>query len=341
MNLAYGIDSIDADTLMNTPYPPARFIVDGLLPYGVNLICGAGKIGKSWLMLDLALKVATGEPLWGMKTEKCDVLYLCLEDTRSRIQDRLQQLVDEAPSNLRFSVMARTLSGGLDRDICDYLYMYPETRLIIIDTLQKIRAEKDKSSGSMYANDYDDISILKNIAGDRNVSILLVHHLRKMPDNSDPFNEISGTTGISGAVDSAFLLKKGKRADDTATLYATGRDIEYQEIHLIFKKMRWILIEIQTVEQIKKMETPNYIYKIVPFMSTRSEWSGSATDLLNELGESTCYSTMVSKMIVRYYYEILRPEGIIFDTKRTNKSRLLILRKRDVSDGGECENGIS
>ncbi len=63
---------------MNTPYPPARFIVDGLLPYGVNLICGAGKIGKSWLMLDLALKVATGEPLWGMKTEKCDVLYLCL-----------------------------------------------------------------------------------------------------------------------------------------------------------------------------------------------------------------------------------------------------------------------
>ena len=76
-------------------------------------------------------------------------------------------------------------------------------------------------------------------------------------------------------------------------------------------------------------------------MSTRSEWSGSATELLEALGEKTYYSTMVSKMIVRYYYEILRPEGIIFDTKRTNKSRLLILKKRDVCDGGECANGIS
>ena len=62
MNFAYGIEAIDADTLMNTPYPPGRFIVDGFLPYGVNLICGAGKIGKSWLMLDLALRVATGAP---------------------------------------------------------------------------------------------------------------------------------------------------------------------------------------------------------------------------------------------------------------------------------------
>ena len=292
-------------------------------------------------MLDLALSIASGEPFLGQNTAKCGVLYLCLEDTLKRIQDRLMKLTDEAPSNLRFAVTAGTLGGGFEEELKNYLHSNPDTKLVIIDTLQRIRSSKSNSSGGIYANDYEDISALKEIAASRNVSILLVHHLRKMPDNSDPFNEISGTTGISGAVDSAFLLKKGKRADDTATLYATGRDIEYQEIHLIFKKMRWILLEIQTIDQIKKMETPNYIYKIVPFMSTRSEWSGSATELLEELGETTCYSTMVSKMIVKYYYEILRPEGITFDTKRTNKSRLLILKKRGVCDGGDCGNGIS
>ena len=121
MRYGCGIEAVDAETLMNSPLPSEHFIVDGLLPYGVNLIGGAGKIGKSWLMLDLALKVATGEPLWDMKTEKCDVLYFCLEDTYCRIQKRLFSLVDEAPPNLRFAVMARPLSCGLDRDICEYL----------------------------------------------------------------------------------------------------------------------------------------------------------------------------------------------------------------------------
>ena len=151
---AQGFSTIDADTLMYKPLPKSSFLVDGLIPQGVNILCGASKIGKSWMVLDLALKVSAGEPVWGIETTKCDVLYLCLEDTYQRIQDRLMKLTDEAPANLRFSVAANSLSGGLDKDIINYLYAYPETKLIIIDTLQKIRAEKDKFSGGLYARAY-------------------------------------------------------------------------------------------------------------------------------------------------------------------------------------------
>ena len=76
-----GFESIDAATLLDKPLPKSKFLVDGLIPQGVHLISGSAKIGKSWLMLDLALKLAAGEPFWGMETVKCGVLYLSLEDT--------------------------------------------------------------------------------------------------------------------------------------------------------------------------------------------------------------------------------------------------------------------
>ena len=118
---AQGFSTIDADTLMDKPLPKSSFLVDGLIPQGVNILCGASKIGKSWLMLDLALKLAAGEPFCGMETTKCGVLYLCLEDTYQRIQDRLMKLTDEVPPNLRFAVTAGTIGNGLDTEISNYL----------------------------------------------------------------------------------------------------------------------------------------------------------------------------------------------------------------------------
>ena len=128
-----GFESIDAATLLDKPLPKSKFLVDGLIPQGVHLISGSAKIGKSWLMLDLALKLAAGEPFWGMETVKCGVLYLSLEDTLARIQSRLMKLTDEAPSNLRFAVTAGTIGNGLDTEIGSYLHTYPDTKLIIIE----------------------------------------------------------------------------------------------------------------------------------------------------------------------------------------------------------------
>ena len=138
------LKTVDADTLLYQPLDKPSFVVDGLIPTGLSLFCGAQKIGKSWLMLKLCLCVSEGRPLWELPTTPGDVLYLCLEDTFYRIQDRLFRLTDEASDRLRFAVASCKLTDGLVGQLEDYLKERPGTRLIVIDTLQKIRtASKD------------------------------------------------------------------------------------------------------------------------------------------------------------------------------------------------------
>lgn len=159
------LKTVDAETLLSTPMSKTMFIVDGLISQGVNVISGASKIGKSWLMLWLGLQVAQGNSIWGLPTPQCDVLYLSLEDTQRRIKDRLYNLTDSAPDNLYFAVTSGLIGGGLEEQITDFLTEHPATKLVIIDTLQKVRDSKGSAGkAGMYGNDYDDISSIKRIA---------------------------------------------------------------------------------------------------------------------------------------------------------------------------------
>ena len=158
------------------------------------------------------------------------MLYLSLEDTQRRIKDRLYNLTDSAPDNLYFAVTSGLISGGMEEQITDFLTEHPATKLVIIDTLQKVRNSKGSAGkAGMYGNDYDDISSIKRIADSFNIAILLVHHLRKLQDSDDPFNDVSGSTGIIGAADTNFILRR-KRSGNAATLLVSGRDVEYQEL---------------------------------------------------------------------------------------------------------------
>ncbi len=225
------LNTIDADTLQSIPYDPLSFVVEDLLPQGLHLLAGAPKIGKSWLALWLCLCAAQGKPLWNFATKPCEVLYLCLEDSFQRIQSRLFDLTEDAPPSLHFAVMAEQLHSGLVEQIEQFLQEHPATGLVVIDTLQRIRAVG--SEANPYASDYRDIGVLKALADRHRIAVLLIHHLRKLNDD-DPMNMISGTTGLSGATDSNFVLRKSKRRENTATLYCTGRDIAYRELSLEF-----------------------------------------------------------------------------------------------------------
>ena len=244
------LKTVDAETLLSTPMSKTMFIVDGLISQGVNVISGASKIGKSWLMLWLGLQVAQGNSIWGLPTLQCDVLYLSLEDTQRRIKDRLYNLTDSAPDNLYFAVTSGLIGGGLEEQITDFLTEHPATKLVIIDTLQKVRDSKGSTGkAGMYGNDYDDISSIKRIADDFNIAVLLVHHLRKLQDSDDPFNDVSGSTGIIGAADTNFILRR-KRSGNAATLLVSGRDVEYQELTLQFNDLVWELVERKNSEDI-------------------------------------------------------------------------------------------
>ena len=127
--------------------------------------------------------------------------------------------------------MSAQLHNGLEQQIEQFLSEHPNTGLVVIDTLQRVRGSGD--NGNPYANDYRDIGALKALADKHRIAILLIHHVRKLKSD-DPMDMISGTNGISGATDTNFVLMKTSRSENTATLYCTGRDIVYRELRLEF-----------------------------------------------------------------------------------------------------------
>jgi len=225
------LHTITAEDLQNRTYDPTPFLVDELIPEGLHILAGAPKIGKSWLALWLCLCVSQGQPLWNFATTQGEVLYLSLEDSFQRIQTRLFDLTEDAPSTLHFAIMADTLKHGLEQQIEQFLTEHPDTKLVVIDTLQRVRSTGNDSN--LYANDYQDIGLLKKLADSRHIAILLIHHLRKLHDD-DPMNMISGSTGLSGAADSTFVLQKSSRLANIASLHCTGRDIPDRTLKLEF-----------------------------------------------------------------------------------------------------------
>ena len=332
------LQTVNADTLLYEPLEKPSFVVDGLIPTGLILFCGSQKIGKSWLMLKLCLCVSQGIPLWDMPTQEGDVLYLCLEDTFCRIQDRLFRLTDEASGRLHFAVASDKLSDGLIVQLEDYLKEYPDSRLIVIDTLQKIRtASKDNA----YASDYGDISLIKDFADRHSLAVIVVHHIRKQND-SDVFNKVSGTTGLTGSADATFVLEQENRASNAAKLYVTGRDTPYQEFTLRFRDCSWELVERKEQEQLAKEAIPDILFRLVDFMQGREGWTGTATELLDALGETGTAANVLTKWMNEYRLDFLLENHIRYDFSRRSSGRMISLaRQEDVEgDGHDDDDGV-
>ena len=328
------LQTVNADTLLYEPLEKPSFVVDGLIPAGLTLFCGSQKIGKSWLMLKLCLCVSQGIPLWDMPTQEGDVLYLCLEDTFCRIQDRLFHLTDEASGRLHFAVASDKLSDGLIVQLEDYLKEYPDSRLIVIDTLQKVRtASKDNA----YASDYGDISLIKDFADRHSLAVIVVHHIRKQND-SDVFNKVSGTTGLTGSADATFVLEQESRASNAAKLYVTGRDTPYQEFTLRFHDCSWELVERKEQEQLAKEAIPDVLFRLVDFMQDKGEWIGTATELLEQMGETGTPPNIMTKRLNEYRASFLSENNIRYGYHRKKGCREISLTRQS-GDGGDGDDG--
>lgn len=231
-----------AAALMAQNLPELYYVVEDFLPQGLVLLASPPKYGKSWLAMQLCLTVSEGQPFLGMPTRRSTCLYLALEDGRQRLQKRLARLGGRAADNraLYFETKAPTLADGLLVYLESFLARHPDCRLVVVDTLQKVRGEGDKA-GSVYAADYADVGALKAFADRFGLCLVLVHHLRKMTDDADPFNRIAGSNGIFGAADAALVLTRAKREDAQTTLDLTGRDVEDKRLVLRFDKdaCRW------------------------------------------------------------------------------------------------------
>ena len=333
------LDTIDADTLLRLPHEPLSFVVEDLLPQGLHLLAGAPKIGKSWLALWLCLQVAQGEPVWNFITQPCEVLYLCLEDSFQRIQSRLFDLTESAPPTLHFAVMAEQIQSGLLDQIEQFLTVHPATGLVVIDTLQRIRSAGNDVSP--YASDYRDIGVLKALADRRRIAILLVHHLRKLSDD-DPMNMISGTTGLSGATDSNFVLRKSKRRENTATLYCTGRDIAYRELSLEFDGDTHIWNLLSDNCELAEQSGGRLTVLLAALLQEQRSVCAPAKALLEKIDPAGMegYSPNSFSHQIRKSVDTLRRSGISVSFRKSNGERLICLKRADGVDDLTAENTV-
>ena len=320
--------------LYEHPLEPMACLVDGLLAPGLYILGGSPKVGKSWMALQLCLAVCGGKAFLGRATREGEVLYLALEDGPQRLHSRALRLADTAPKGLHLCHRAAPIGQGLEQQIEAQLAGHPHIRLVVLDTLQKVRCES--GSGLSYSSDYEDAGALKALADRNGICLLVIHHLRKMADD-DPFNRLSGTNGLAGAADGTLILMRNKRQDGTATLYATGRDIEDVEEGLEFADCRWS--RAVPPEQLKLTLVVNALKKLL----AAGEFQGTATELASRLETQGSYwSPAILSKFLQSHDEALAKCGILLETKRTNSKRLLCLRYEaqigdicDTSDGSD------
>lgn len=328
------LETITAEDLQNRTYEPTHFLVDELIPEGLHILAGAPKIGKSWLALWLCLCVAQGQALWNFATTQGEVLYLSLEDSFQRIQTRLIDLTEDAPPTLHFAIMADTLKRGLEQQIEQFLTEHPDTKLVVIDTLQRVRSTGNDNN--LYANDYQDIGLLKRLADKQHIAILLIHHLRKLHDD-DPMNMISGSTGLSGAADSAFVLQKNARSANAASLHCTGRDIPDRTLKLELDEDDhvWkLLADSKTCSTTSKISMLQIEILLSELLQKEAEISAPAKALLEKIdpaGSEDWTPNSFSHQI-RKSVDTLRQNGILVSFRKSNGERLICLKRVDGAD---------
>ena len=297
--------------LMETRFRVRPAVIDGLLPAGTYLLAGAPKIGKSFLVLQMAYQVSMGEPFLGFSSRQGTVLYLALEDTYERLQKRLAQMTEQDSERLT-----------------DFWSEHTDTVLIIIDTLQRVRG-RTPDNGS-YATDYDTLAGLKEFFDTYGITVLVVHHTRK-EGAEDVFNTISGTNGLMGAADGALILYKDRRTNSDAVLEAVGRDQQQLRLHISFDAAHlcWALIEVETG---RFKEPPNPLVGLVSRLVNEENpsWSGTATELAQCLSEMDSSRSFTPNWIVRtlnvQQENLLRDHGVRYVSYRTKEGKALSLR---------------
>lgn len=235
------------DELARATFDPVRWAIPGILPSGLTILAGRPKLGKSWLVLGWALDVAAGTlVLKRIDINKGITLYLALEDSPRRMQERMHMMLGESPAPHGFNVVTswpRMGEGGIEL-LEDWLDENPDCRLVMIDTFKRFRPiEKGGRNSRLYDLDYDAVQPVAELAQRRNVAIVLVMHTNKT-DPVDPVDLVSGTLGLSGAADGVLVLKR-ERGQADASLFVTGRDVEEQDLALKWEKddlLCWVLL---------------------------------------------------------------------------------------------------
>ena len=242
------IESLTMNELLDLEFKDVTWVVPDVLCEGLTIFAGRPKLGKSWMALDFGLAVsAPGHALGSIACDAGDVLMLALEDSKRRLKSRLRKLCAKPNQRMTLAVSWPRLNDGCIEGIKDWLDRHHDARLVVIDTLVKIRP-RGIATKDAYQADADALTELHRLANDRAIAILVVHHTRKAAAD-DWLDSVAGTTGITGSADLAIVLKR-ERGQADAFLFGTGRDLPDYEIPLKFDEQtcRWRKLEMSGPE---------------------------------------------------------------------------------------------
>jgi AAA domain len=225
-------------------FPPLRYAIPGLVPEGLSLIVGAPKIGKSWWALNTCLAAASGGVALGRIPAGIarPVLYLALEDSDRRLQDRCRQLLEGDAIPPLFEYMTRIGSPGeIIPTLAAWLARHQgEQPYVIVDTLGKVMPLALQGE-STYQRDYRITSELKQFCDDEPGSAIGVNHHDRKAGSVDFVDHVSGTNGLAGGADTILILSRD-RGEAAGLLQVTGRDVPEGEYALTLSQgCRWQL----------------------------------------------------------------------------------------------------
>ena len=315
--LAYGTESVPAvDKIVgpgNIYVATAKRKVFGKV--GIDMIAGPSEI----------LVLADGG---------CNPAWVAADLLSQAEHDKLASpvLVTDSPE------LAKAVQAELEGQIEETLREFPSTGLIFIDTLQMVR-DNTSAKVNAYAQDYKDLSGLKKLADDHGICIFVVHHTRKERDNSNIFNDMTGSTGILGVADTGMILRKDDRFGDCATLCITGRDVEEKKLKMQMRGVRWEITEALSARDLRKERIPDFVFQMADFLLAHGRFRGTVSQLLAAVGNTELKPNLASKHLTRHYSDVLLPLGITYEYRKTAAARLVLLELHDGADGHDGSLG--
>ena len=294
------LSAISAYELQQKVFDEKYYAVKDMIPEGETIIAAPPKTGKSWLVLDMCLKIAEGEPFLSFETNQSDTLYLALEDGDSFEQERLNIVLDgkQAPNNFHLvfsNVMP--MNEGFLLQLDELLKAYPGIKVVVIDTLNFIKYRQGKSE-SAYECDYRTGRDLKQYAEEHKIAIVVVTHTTKMVHLDDDMANVSGTNGVTGAADAVIVIGKEKRTDLNAKLFITGRKVRQKTYNIKFNDEKCIWQYIGVAELESKEESEQKEREKEYFDSDIRE---AVIEISRKINESVTFSaSQLIEMTIRY-----------------------------------------
>lgn len=306
------------DALLDMDLPEIRWAVPDMLPEGLSLLAGPPKMGKSWLVLDVAISVAAGRPVLGRDVVAGDVLYMALEDNAGRLQRRSRILLgkDPGPSRLELWTRAGTLTGTLLPEIEEWLDAQPDPRLVIIDTLGRVQESSawvDSKDGG-YADAVAALAGLQDMAAKRNVAVVVITHTKKgWSLDGDPLEAVLGSQGYAGTADAILVLRR-ERAKSGGELFVTGREVDEELTEKVWfdrQSCRWFVGD---------EDYPSFADQVLDFLEQRDK-KGEQPNAWTMTYEQLAHALKRRESEVRATLEELEANGQVSSKPRPGRGR--------------------